>query len=108
VIPPEPPIGCEVIDKHGVRWEHVEGTYGRDYWMRSDSVPDGEPESWVRVNEFGPLRLVWITADLRTGEIKEDLQDIGPLCTCPPVQPHGSNPVPPTTNPDCWVHGATL
>ena len=25
-------------------------------------------------------------------------------CICPEVQPHGSNPVPPTTDPDCPEH----
>lgn len=57
--PPEPPIGSEVVDKHDVRWGHVEGTHGNHYWMRADTQ-DGDPESWVRVNEFGPLRLAWL------------------------------------------------
>lgn len=76
MIPPEPPIGSEVVDQHDCHWEHLEGTYGGHYWMRSDYLPDGEPESWVRVNEFGPLRLVWITADLQTGAVIEDLRPL--------------------------------
>jgi hypothetical protein len=52
---PEPPIGAEVVDRLDRRWEHVEGTYGNHYWMRSD-IDGGDPESWTRVNEFGPLR----------------------------------------------------
>lgn len=38
-LPPEPPIGCEVVDKHGVRWEHVDGTYGNHYWIRVRAAP---------------------------------------------------------------------
>lgn len=35
---------------------------------------------------------------------EQPMSPIGPCCTCPAVQPHGSNPVPPTTDPDCLVH----
>lgn len=72
-LPPEPPIGSEVVDRHDVRWEHVEGAYGNHYWLRS---PDGDPESWTRVCEFGPLRLAWITASMEGGEAREVLRPL--------------------------------
>lgn len=70
----EPPIGSEVVDRHGQRWEHVEGTYGNHYWMRSDL--DGDPESWIRVNELAPLQLVWIVGDLGNGDTREELRPL--------------------------------
>jgi hypothetical protein len=69
----EPPIGSEVVDRHEQRWEHVEGATGNHYWVRSD-IDDGDPESWIRVNEFGPLRLAWIVGDLQTGGVREELR----------------------------------
>lgn len=73
-LPPEPPIGCEVVDRHDVRWEHVAGTCGNHYWMHADA--SGDPESWVRVNEFGPLQLVWTVGDMQSGEVREELQPL--------------------------------
>lgn len=55
---PEPGLGCVVATVDGVEWEHVEGTYGRDYWVRVDD-PAGDPESWIKVaGNYGPVRLV--------------------------------------------------
>lgn len=68
--PPEPPVGREVVDRLDQRWEHVEGTYGNHYWMRSD-IDGGDPESWTRVSEFAPLRLVWLVGDLQSGGVHE-------------------------------------
>lgn len=64
-LPPEPPIGSEIVDCHDVRWEHVDGTYGNHYWMHADAS-----------GEFGPLQLAWTVGDMQSGEVREELQPL--------------------------------
>lgn len=50
---PEPPVGSRVIDGRGMLWERQpEG-----YWLHDYGDRDSDPESWVRVCEFGPVHL---------------------------------------------------
>lgn len=53
---PEPPYGSAVREEDGVCWERTGG--GPAGWERNDR--DGfDPESWTRVCENGPVRLLW-------------------------------------------------
>ena len=45
-----------VFDRHGNRWEY--DSEGPDWSIRHDDGSYGDPESWTRVNEFGPLTLI--------------------------------------------------
>jgi hypothetical protein len=53
---PEPGPGSRVRDKHGHVWGNTEDQShpGWSNWQ----IDDSDPESWIYVNQFGPLTLL--------------------------------------------------
>lgn len=70
---PEPPVGAKVMDTMAWRWEHQpEG-----YWLKADG--SGDPESWARICEFGPVLLLADTDEVTAGDVLTVLNDLDPL-----------------------------
>lgn len=62
---PEPGHWVTVEDPHGDRWRRTDGNWnggGGANWEQED-IDYFEPESWTRVCEYGPVRVVEVDDD---------------------------------------------